>query len=244
MINPGEGRIEGMLRRLLTGRQQGSGRAGCLDEETLATYLHGTLSGDEREKIEAHLADCSACLNEILVAHKAPQETAAEKIPQHLLDRAMSLVRPAQEWKNFLDVIVHLVKDSVELVSTSGRLIASPAPAGVRGRADTSRESIIQVEKGLGGFRVTVEIEQVEAGLCQVGVKVRNNAGDPVEGIRVSLIYGGRERASYLTRHGETAFDRLPPGDYNLAVSDAGQLVGTTRLRIEENQHEGQRSGP
>lgn len=234
MIDRDEEKIGRVLRNLLTRQRRVIGRAGCPDEENLASYLSGLFAEDARNRLEAHLAECTSCLDDLLAAYKAAQETEAVRVPQQIIDRAMSLVRPVKGEKNFLNLVVRVVKDTVELVRTSGQLILAPAPVGVRGRPKPSESSILQVEKEMGRFRVTVEVEKVEAELCQAVVVVKERDGKPAEGIRLSLVSGGREQASYLTRQGEAVFDRIPQGEYNLAISDSGSPVGTIRLRLVE----------
>lgn len=232
MIDHDEERIGRILSHILSQQRQRTGRAGCLDEEVLASYLSGLLTGDAKENLEAHLATCTMCLDDLVAVHKAVEDKGVERVPQRVIDRAMSLVSPSQRGEELLDLVVRVVKDTVELVRTSGQLILSPAPVGVRGRPKPSQTSILQVEKEMGRFKVTVEVERVETELCQVAVRVRQEGGRPADGIRLSLVSGGREQASYLTRKGEVVFDPIPQGDYNLAISDSGTPVGTIRLRL------------
>ena len=49
----------------------------------------------------------------------------------------------------------------------------------------------------------------------------------------MSLFSGDREQASYLTKQGEAVFDRIPQGEYSLALSEAGAPVGMIRLKME-----------
>ena len=232
MINRDQEETEAALRHLLRKRQQTTEGVGCPDEESLAGYLSGTLSENQREKIEAHLADCSSCVTEMVTVHKASQETMTEKVPQHLIDRAMTLLRPAPGQENFLDLVVRVVKDSLELISTSGRPILVAAPVAVRGEEGSVESGIIEVEQGMERFKVGVEIEPVEPGFCRVVVSVTEEGRTVGESLRMSLFSGGRERASYLAREGKVAFDRIPQGEYNLAISDAGIAAGTIRLKL------------
>ena len=41
--------------------QQRSGTPGCLDDETLAAYVDGGLTAEERSQVELHLAACRDC---------------------------------------------------------------------------------------------------------------------------------------------------------------------------------------
>lgn len=234
MIN--EEQIGRFFRDLLSRWREKTRRAGCPDEESLAGYLGGLLTEDTRRGVEAHLAECTVCLDDLVAVQKAAQDYEPERVPQRVIDRAMVLVPPIPGQESFLDLAVRFVKGSLELVRTSGQLVDpfATAPVGIRGRPKPSESSILQVEKEIGRLKVAVEVELIETGLCQVAVKVMEDRGRPAEGIRLGLFSGGREQASYLTRLGKAVFDRIPQGEYNLAISDSGASVGRIRLRIME----------
>ncbi len=234
MIDRDEEKVARILHYLLTRQGSRTRRAGCPDEEELANYSSGLLTEEAKQGLEAHLADCAFCLDDLVAVHKSAQDEEAERVPQGLIHKAMAQLQPVQREESFLDIVVRLVKGSLELVSTSGYLIPAPASAGIRGKPRPSDASILQVEKDIGKFKVAVEVEQMEMRLCQVVVRVSGEEGKPTEGIRLTLLSGGREQASYLTRRGETVFDRIPLGEYNLAISDSGAPVGTIRLRLME----------
>jgi len=235
-MNHGKEQVGRILRDLLNRGRKKTGRSGCPDEESLASYLTELLMEGAKRELEAHLAECSFCVDDLVAVHKAVQDDATGRVPQRLIDSAMDLVPPTQEEQGLPDLVVRLAKGSLELIRTSGRWIdpLTSVPVGIRGRPKPSESSILQVEKEVGRFKVAVEVELVEAGLCQVVARFKDEEGRPAEGIRVSLVSGGRERASYLTRLGEAVFDRIPLGEYNLAISDSGTPVGTIRLRLIE----------
>jgi hypothetical protein len=144
----------------------------------------------------------------------------------------MALVPSAQREQGFFEFVVRLTKDSLELVSTSGQPILTPAPLGVRRGAKHPKPGIVQVKKEMGRFKVTAEVERVETGLCQIVVEVRDEGERPVDGLRVSLISRGREQASYLTRRGRASFDQVARGEYNLPISDPGGVLGTIQIKV------------
>ena len=238
MIERDEAQIGKILSDLLTRQRPKSGRADCPDEEMLASYLIGVLTEVARAELEAHLSDCAICLDDLSAAYKTAQENERGTVSQRALERAMALVLPARGEPDFLELVVRLVKDSIELVTTSGQLASATAPAEIRGKGKSPDGGILQVEKELEKFRITVEVERTEAELCQVAVKVKPKAGSVADGIRLSLVCEGREQASYLARQGGAIFDRIPPGEYRLAVSQAGRPVGSMRLTIKEGRHE------
>jgi hypothetical protein len=94
------------------------------------------------------------------------------------------------------------------------------------------------VEKEMGRFKVAVEVERVERELCQVAVTVKPQDGLAADAIRLSLVSGDREQASYLTRQGVAVFEQILPGEYRLEVAESGHSVGSIRLIIKEGHHE------
>ena len=235
MKDQNENQIRRILRRLISKSEAAITRAACPDEETLANYLGGHLAEAVKAPIEAHLAQCSFCMEEVAAAFKAEQLPMTETVPERLVNRAMNLVPEPRRESNVLDLVIRVVKDSLELVRTTGEWISplTLAPIGVRGRPQPSENSILQVEKQMGDFKVGIEVERVESGICQVAVSVAGQGGTPADNLRVSLLSGGREQASYLTKNGEAVFERIPQGAYDLQISDSGAPVGVVRLAME-----------
>jgi anti-sigma factor RsiW len=62
----------------------------CLGTTTLATYLSGQLTQSEREVVEAHLADCQACVDEI-VAVDAQITAPLIQTPARGIEKAVNL---------------------------------------------------------------------------------------------------------------------------------------------------------
>lgn len=227
-----EQRIGKILRHLLDQERERAGRVSCANEEDLASYLEGILGEEAQREVEGHVAKCSFCIEDLVAFRKAAQDSEMGIVPKRIIDRAMAVVPSFREEQNFLDLVVRIAKGALELLSTSGQAILPPAPLPIRGAPRPPETSSVQVEKEMGKLKVSVEVEREEEGLCQVSVRVSGQEGKPAEGIRLTLTSRRREQASYLTRQGEAIFDRIPPGDYNLAVLDSGTLLGTIRLRI------------
>ena len=53
------------------------------------------------------------------------------------------------------------------------------------------------------------------------------------DALRVTLLAGEREQASYLTKGGQAVFEGLSKGEYSLVISQAATSLGTIRLVIE-----------
>jgi hypothetical protein len=168
-------------------------------------------------------------MNDLVAAYKSGEVAGVETVPQRLIDTAIRVVQGRQE--TLFHLAVRLLRGSIELISTSARVITAPAPV-LRGEAKPATGNALQVEHEVGRFRVAVELDLSEAGTCQVVANVKERTGEPAEGVRLSLSCGDREQASFLTRAGIVVFDRIAPGEYGIAVSESGVVVGKIKLSL------------
>jgi len=222
-------KIVELIRRLSRRASGKANRSGCPDEEGLVDFLAGRLEKDLSGTIEIHLSHCAFCLDDLVAAYKSGELATSEAVPQWLVDKVMELVKAQPE--TLFHLVVRLVKGSIELMSTSGRVLVAPTPV-LRGEAKPVETNALQVEHEVGRFRVAVELDLSEAGLCQVVANVREETGEPAERVRLTLSSGDREQASFLTRAGTVVFDRIAPGEYGIAVSESGVVVGKIRLSL------------
>jgi len=215
--------------KLAASRPRGAAvRNSCPGEETLAGYLSGSLAVDVRGRIEDHLSRCLSCADDIVAAYESIRSDNLASVPQRLTDKVSALI-PRRE--TLFDLTVRLISDSIELISTSARIVPTPVPV-LRGEALPAAGKMLQVEQEVGRFRVAVELDLTGAGACQVLANVTELSGAPAEGVRLSLSSGEREQASFLTRHGIVVFDQLARGEYSIAVSESGTYLGKIRLNL------------
>jgi hypothetical protein len=236
VIDPNEEQIGRILAYLLAQKPR-NGRAGCPDEETLASYLADGLTPTKSDEMETHLAQCTACLDELSAAYSSMLGDEKETVPEALIAKAMALIPQAAGEEGFFDMVMRLARGSLELLSTTGQVVEVPAVSGIRGEVQSSSTTILQVEKEIGKFKVAVEVEPVDDELCQLAVTVKAGEALPADGIRLSLLAGGREQASYLARQGTAIFDRVSPGDYRLTITENNAPLGSIRLTIKEGHH-------
>lgn len=227
-MNGGENKIIEILRRFWVRRPDKADRTRCPDEETLAQFLTGSLMEGTRDRIESHLAVCSYCAQELVVGYKTTETDEVTRVPSRVIERAMALV---QDKVVFFDLAVRLIRDSIELISTSGRVVPLLRPI-VRTEIKATEANALQVEQEMGPFKVAVEIDVNNAETCRLVANVAEAEGKPAEGVRLTLNSGDREQASLLTRSGVVVFDRIAPGEYIVAVSEAGRLLGKIRLNL------------
>ena len=238
MIDSEDQRLSKALSSFLARQSPRTGALDCPDEETLAGYLWGIVEGEARDELESHFSCCAFCLENLSVAFQAGQERGSDAVPQSFLEKAMALIPPKEGKLDFLEIVVRLLRGTLELVSTSGELVQAAAPVGIRGRVKSSDNPILQVDKELKNFHVSVDLERLEGDLCQVAVTVKPKDGSDADAIRMSLVSGGREQASYLARQGTAIFERIEPGNYRLEVFQSGHSAGSIRLTIKESCHE------
>lgn len=229
MIPPKDKLFE-ILSRLSSRADGAREKRACPDEERLADYLCGFLSIEQSADLENHLSGCTDCMDDLAAAYSSGVSTEIEQVPAFLLERVAALV-PGK--KPAFDIIASLSKDALKLIRASVSVTWPTAAAAVRGDQSPSPGKILQFNKLMGRFNITVELEGVEGGLCHLDIRVKDSIGRPAEGVRLSLLSGGREQASFLTpAEGEILFERISPADYQLAVSDGGGLVGAIELSL------------
>jgi anti-sigma factor RsiW len=212
-------------------------QANCPDSMTLAAYMDQKISESERSSIEDHLSTCDTCLDNLVAAVERSKLISenSRAVPAHVLEQAIALEqrrRPARE--GLFDLVFRLRKSAVELISASGEWAVLPALApAVRAKSGGSGQNRVQVQNKIGGYRIEIEVEQMKAGLGDVVVRVAEDRGKSVDGVRLTLMVEQRERASYVTRQGQAIFDGLQPGEYSLALSDRRGSTGTVRFEIQ-----------
>ena len=149
-MDAAEDKIAEILRRLSARPSRKANRLDCPNEEGLAVFLSGRLEEEARGQVEAHLAQCASCLEDLVAAFESGRDYAAERVPQPLMDKVMGFVKGKG---SPFALAVRLVKDAIELINTSARVIPIPIPA-VRGRVRPSEGKVIQVRTKSGNSRL------------------------------------------------------------------------------------------
>jgi hypothetical protein len=229
-MNPSKAKLIDILTRLPARTGTSRDRRACPDEEVLADYLNGLLTTHARADLEGHLADCSLCTDELVAAYAAGHEMEIEQSPEFLVEKVKGFV-PGK--KSVFDLVVRLTRDAIELIRASGPVTWPVFTIPIRGDASPSAGKVLQISKAMGRFNITVELEAGKVAMCQFDVRVKDELGRAVEGVRLTLSSEGREQASFLTPpNGEIVFERILPADYQLAVLDGGGLVGAIELSL------------
>jgi|SRR5262249_14061570 len=117
---------------------------GCADEAKLAAYVDGGLNVATRKRIEAHLADCQRCVDQVSFLVRANDWSEFNEVPPGLKAKARSLVnaepksRFAFDWRwapaalaacllvTFLALVITRTRQSP--ATDNANLVAAPQP--------------------------------------------------------------------------------------------------------------------
>lgn len=133
----------------------------CPSDETLGALVEGALGGGERDRVEAHVADCPACLD--VVAASLPEETSPQVATPAASSAATSARRSragARRWA--LAAAVLLVAGAMTLFPTLRRPVVArlgPALARLTGRWLGTALRADSVLVGLGPSRASVVVK-------------------------------------------------------------------------------------
>ncbi|PKN58392.1 MAG: hypothetical protein CVU56_05880 [Deltaproteobacteria bacterium HGW-Deltaproteobacteria-14] len=138
---------------------------------------------------------------------------------ERLLARARAIFLP--ERPGVLKLVLRHLRGALEVIEAVGDLL-EPAPA--RGDGNDG----VLVRHRFGDREVTAHVSASEAPRFVVTLDIWGARAPSAT--RVSLFRGDRELASELPRTGRVMLPELPPGQYRVVLSDAGEYVGELDL--------------
>ncbi len=207
---------------------------GCLTEFDLGAYMDGKLAIDRREVVEQKLAECPDCLRELIALRRLTgrHDNDTEDIPERAIIRAAALYG---EGRSPFDVVISLMKETLRVIKSSPSLqLSYPAPAFELRNSKAVSARMAVITKTFEKMNAEIDIEQIEAELCNIKVTVvPTTAGFQSQGIRIELISGERELASYFVEHGFVLFEEIGKGSYSLRIRKKDHLFGAVTLSLE-----------
>jgi len=124
---------EGTLKRLLRAGEPTRDRSGwrCPSDTELASYVEQRVSADERARIESHLADCDACLDQVACLARLPDMAPVPAVSPALLSRAERLgatarrgwPAPVLRWGSLAAAACLIVAVGLHLRQASGPVV-------------------------------------------------------------------------------------------------------------------------
>jgi hypothetical protein len=195
----------------------------CIDLETLASYIGGTVSDEERDRIEEHLADCEDCRKEFVVASTilndkelSENEGLSEKESRSMWAKIKEKIAPVLQWTRAL---------CSELTEAPWFSVFEPAPAMSRGRSE-ARQPVVEYvyfSKELNEMlEAEMYIRKTEDEKACMKVRVTEEE-ELAKNVRLTLKREGKKDVSRPLRDAYVAFDDLMFGDYHLVVIQYGK---------------------
>jgi hypothetical protein len=207
----------------------------CFSAFDIGAYIEGSLSSDQRESFERHLAGCHKCWSEFVAVNRVimnKDDVVNEDAPAYMVEKT-GMMFP--EKSSMLDIALKLVKDSVDVVYRSLDInIFSPLPATGLRSGKTMRPEMIVLKKSFKDIDVQLDIEKVSENICNIRVSVDTLKGrDLIKGLRVELISKGRELISDLLEDGETVLEDISSGRYTINICRKRKILGQIALKLQ-----------
>lgn len=239
---------EKTLKRLLRGEGAEAGVPGrnCPDEALLSAYVEHGMSGEKLVKVEAHLADCEACLGQVAFLARQPAEPATSIAPGAVA-RARDLValppspwRPlVLRWGTALAGVACIVLVVVAVLRQGGTVQAPatmPVPdAALEGRGAPAQSAPAQqdAQPEARSLKPEAGSRRPEAGLAAPASTppsrtVRNSA----PAVRTLSVVSPAEAATLARKDLEFRWHAIPGGLYYEIdlVTDEGTSVWHSRV--------------
>jgi putative zinc finger protein len=214
---------------------------GCLKDETFMDYLEDRLSERERSRVEEHLSECDACLEELVVARGVVRSGNLDQfdpVPKKVTERAIKTVKALEDrpvLAKFSKMLKHRFSEWTG--SFSGLWTGYDLSlATVRGSKKIVSDDLIFIRKSFAGFDAEIEIEKIgpDKANIRVMVKEKGRKGPP---IRISLFKKERELSSYLGNVSGVLFEDILFGHYILTFTRDGSKIGEYMFEIKESRH-------
>ena len=217
----------------------------CPNEERLVDYLGGRLSEEDGSQLEAHLSECTDCLETFVVAKNMVADMdrfKLEPVPKSVTEAAVNLVLSQRaESSGFVERLGRSVK---EMASQLTDTLLGPwrvlQPVPIRGSETCDSEGFVCHTVSFKGIKTEIEIEKAGDGNSHIRVKLVE-AKRRIKGIRVTLKKGDKDIASYHLEGDYVLFEDIPLGHYGISLAENGEQLGTYHFEIKDTREEGEK---
>lgn len=209
------------------------------DEEALADYIEGRLSGPKKKHIDGLLTRCGPCRDEYVVFDCVVRNASVGEAEDSSPDFTRSAMQTALNANKkvfrdaacvFVDAILEAPKKFAGMVASGFRI---PAYATVRGTTKVISPDMVRVTVDFSQFSADIEIEKRKALKAVIRVSV---SGDKKHsGLRVTLKKIGREVASHLVNGSYVMFEGIAFDHYTLDFTMDGRLLGQYPFELKES---------
>jgi hypothetical protein len=205
------------------------------DEETFAAFLENRLPAQESEQVKNHLVSCDQCA-QILALSIKPDILEEKHLPEHLLERARSLLD--KEFESYLlEIILKLKEKALEIINTTGDILLGQelVPAAVlRSRQVRDFKDEVTILKDFKDIRVEAKIENKQGKAFALTIVVKDKqTQNIIKDLRVTLLKDDLELESYHTDTGKVSFEHVLLGKYTLEITSVSDKLAAILLDIK-----------
>ena len=212
-----------------------TGTKKCFSEIELGAFLEGKLSSEEKDALKLRIFECKPCWDELIsitgiIAQK--DKTESGDVPGHLIEKAIAMF---PEKQNVFDIVISMVKDSINLISSTNNIhISTPAFAASLRSEKVEHPEMLVLKKSFDDIDVELDIEKVAEDQCNIKVAIDDlRTKILMNTLRIELISQGRELVSNLFENGETTLEDISAGQYTIRIHKNGKIFGEITLQIK-----------
>ncbi|RJP29123.1 MAG: hypothetical protein C4533_04805 [Candidatus Omnitrophota bacterium] len=206
------------------------------DEESLACFLDNKLSHDDKEKLKAHVLNCSDCL-ELLVTLNKLRNPEAKDAPAALLEGVKSMASAGLK-DLMMDIALAFRGQIIELLHSSGDILLGQelvSASVLRSRKINNFRDEIIILKDFDRLRVELKIDNKRNNKFQVQVTMKDKDSQKlVKELRVTLLKDDLTLESYIGSSGVVVFEEVMLGKYRLEITSDEKAMATIVLDIKQ----------
>ncbi|MEN8262332.1 MAG: zf-HC2 domain-containing protein [Nitrospirota bacterium] len=210
----------------------------CIAEEHFADYLNNLLPPREKEQVENHLDQCNDCFQKSIMLSKVIDEmknSDLPDLPDEIMQRARTLVKEPQSGE-IIEVVLEFGRNIINIIKDTARICSIPEPAVLSTRDSSKSENLpytARLRKKFREINAEVFLERTGGNECAIEIIMSEQESEELlDDIRINLISGKKELASYLTVKGSVSFRNLRFDKYVLKIYRGKDPIGSIKLKL------------
>ena len=208
----------------------------CPDAERIADFAEQRLDAALHETVDAHLAACDGCFDQVVhVRWAIEQERALVGAPFPVTPAERSARERARALfsEPLGRAVFRLLKGALELVSTTGASWEPVAVPAVRGAGDADARDLWEAAFPAGELSLRIEVERTGAGcVVAAGIAAPGGAEAPA-GTSVALLRDGTVVALQPATAEPADLAEVGPGAFAVEVRRDGGTLGRAELHLQ-----------
>lgn len=202
------------------------------------TYVDGLMPAPEEVSFEQHCVECLSCLENIYMYHQDKNLRQESTENEQLLARTRNLLDDHEQspTQNIFTLVVDVSKKALNLISTTGTLLAFPEPVQVRGEStDQALQPKLRVVQEFSNPALSVQVALISSDDLNVTVlmSVFDQDSDCFFAGNKVVISGSHTFSEKTTdENGECRISINGKGSYRASLYDNNNLLGQIILTM------------